>query len=236
MADDFAKLERRLRALEENRGAILRWGAVAAVDESAGSARVRISDADDLVSMPLRVLQQRILKDQHQELPDVGEHVVCLFAGQGFEQGVVLGAVYSDKDPCPAHEPQVWYRRFEDGTELQYDRASHRLTGTVKGWVDMAVEKDVSVKVNQKVTIDADDDILIKSGKTITLEGAVSIILRTPRLVIEGLVGGVCDAVMTAAYNLIGKLTHTGDYDHGKKATLCRLVWRPNLTTYLNPF
>jgi phage baseplate assembly protein V len=204
VADDFAKLERRLRALEENRGAVLRWGSVVAVDESAGSARVRIGDADDLVTMPLRVLQQRTLKDQHQELPDVGEHVVCLFAGQGFEQGVVLGAVYSDKDPCPAHEPQVWYRRFEDGTELQYDRASHRLTGTVKGWVEMTVDRDV--------TLDVTGDVTVKSGKTITLEGAVSIILRTPRLVIEGLVGGVCDAVMTAAYKLIGKLTHTGDY------------------------
>ena len=210
MADDFARLERRIKALEANRGALLRFGEVSGVDEENGTARVCLPDADKLVTMPLRVLQQRTLKDQHQELPDIGEQVVCLFAGQGFEQGVVLGAVYSDKAPCPAHEPQVQYRKYEDGTELEYDRKSHRLTGTVKGWVDLTVEKDVTVKVLQKVTIDAADDVLIKSGKTITLEGATSIILRTPSLIIQG-IQGACNALMTAAFNLIGKFTHQGD-------------------------
>ena len=149
----------------------------------------------------------------------MGEQVVCLFAGQGFEQGVVLGAVYSDKDPSPGHEPQVFYRRFEDGTEIQYDRKSHRLTGTVKGWVDMEVEKDVDIRVLQKVTIDAKDDVLIKSAKTITLEGAASIILRTPSLIIQG-IQGACNAVMTAAFNLVGQFTHQGDYGQTGSHTL----------------
>jgi phage baseplate assembly protein V len=178
MADDFAKLERRLRALEENRGAVLRWGRVTAVDESAGSARVRIEDADNLVTMPLRVLQQRTLKDQHQELPDIGEHVVCLFAGQGFEQGVVLGAVYSGKEPCPAREPQVWYRRFEDGTELEYDRDSHRLTGAVKGWVDMAVEKDVRLEVEGHIDV--------RARREVVIESAVSTLIKAPRIHLAG--------------------------------------------------
>jgi phage baseplate assembly protein V len=211
MGDDFSALSRRIKSLEANRGAILRWGTVTAVDETAGSARVQIDDADGIVSMPLRVLQQRTLKDQHQELPDIGEHVACMFSGQGFEQGIVLGAVYSDKDPCPAHEPQVQYRKFEDGTELEYDRKTHRLTGTVKGWVDLTVEKDVTVKVLQKVTIAALDDVLIKSGKTITLEGGVSIILSTPSLIIQG-IAGVCNALMTAAFRLMGNLEQTGDH------------------------
>jgi phage baseplate assembly protein V len=211
MSDEFSRMERRIKALEANRGAILRWGTVTEVDETSGSARVQIDDAENIVSMPLRVLQRRTLKDQHQELPDLGEHVACMFAGQGFEQGIVLGAVYSEQDPSPGHEPQVLYRKFEDGTELQYDRASHRLTGTVKGWVDMTVEKDVKVKVLQKVTIDADDDILIRSGKTITLEGAVSIVLRTPSLIIQG-IAGVCNAVMTAAFRLVGDISQEGSH------------------------
>ena len=211
MGDDFSALSRRIKSLEANRGSILRWGTVTAVDEAAGSARVQIDDADGIVSMPLRVLQQRTLKDQHQELPDLGEHVACLFSGQGFEQGIVLGAIYSDKDPSPARPPQVWYRIFEDGTELEYDRQTHKLTGTVKGWVDMTVEKDVTVRVDQKVTVEAKDDILIKSAKTITLEGGVSIILRTPSLIIQGITG-VCNALMTAAFKLMGNLEQTGDH------------------------
>lgn len=212
MGDDFATLERRIKALENNRGAILRWCSVVEVDEKAGTARVKIPDANGIVSMPLRVLQQRTLKDQHQEMPDLHEHVACLFAGQGFEQGIVLGAVYSSQDGSPGKPPHVWYRKFEDETELEYDRETHRLTGTVKGWVDMKVERDVTLMVEQKVILDAKDDVLIKSGKTITLEGAVSIVLRTPSLIIQG-ISGACNAIMTAAFNLIGKLTHQGDYD-----------------------
>ncbi len=212
MADDFAKLERRLRALEANKGATLRFCEVTAVDEAAGSARVRIPDGEGMVTQPLRVLQQRTLKDQHQELPDIGEHVACLFTGQGFEQGLVLGAVYSSKEPAPGRPPHAWYRKFQDGTELQYDREEHMLSGTVKGEVDLTVEKDVKLIVQQKVTLDAKDDVLIKSGKTITLEGATSIVLRTPSLVMQG-ISGTCKAAITAALNLVGALTHEGDYD-----------------------
>ena len=214
MGDDFSRLERRIRSLEANRGSILRWGTVTGVDEAAGSARVQIDDAENIVSMPLRVLQRRTLKDQHQELPDLGEHVACVFAGQGFEQGVILGAVYSDKDPCPCpgKDPHVQYRKFEDGTELEYDRKTHRLTGTVKGWVDLTVERDVTLRVDRKVTLEAGDDVLIKSGGTITLEGAASIVLRTPSLIIQG-IAGACNAVMTAAFRLIGDIEQTGSHD-----------------------
>ena len=155
MADEFSSLERRLKALETNRGAILRWGEVVMVDEKAGSARVKIADADNIVTMPLRVLQQRTLKDQHQELPDIGEHVVCLFAGQGFEQGVVLGAVYSTKDPCPGKDPHVQYRKFEDGTELEYDRKKHKLTALVRGEADVEADGRVYAKAGGEMTMES---------------------------------------------------------------------------------
>ena len=146
MADEFSRLERRIRDLEANRGAVLRWGTVTGVDEREGSAKVQISDAENFVSMPLRVLQRRTLKDQHQELPDLGEQVACLFAGQGPEQGLVLGAVYSTKDPAPGKPPQVWYRRFQDGTELEYDRQAHSLSIAVNG--DISIRASGVIKLN----------------------------------------------------------------------------------------
>lgn len=145
MSDDFASLSRRLKALENNRGAVLRWGTVTEVDEGEGAARVKINDADGLVTMPLRVMQRRTFKDQHQELPDIGEQVACLFAGQGFEQGLVLGAIYSDKDPSPGRPPHVWYRGFEDGTELEYDRKEHKLTLNVNGDIDIKASGTITI-------------------------------------------------------------------------------------------
>jgi len=212
MSFDFAELDRRIRALENNKGAILRFGEVVGVDETTGTARVRIADANDMVSGPLRTLQERTLDDQQQDLPDKHSQVACLFSGQGFEQGVILGCVYSTAHPSPGRPAHVWYRKFKDGTELEYDRETHRLTGDVKGWVDMSVDRDVGLKVKQKLTLDAADDVLIKSGKTLTLEGAVSIVLRTPSLAIGG-IAGVCRAVMNMALSMVGKLTHEGDYD-----------------------
>ena len=209
---DFAGLERRIRAIEATRPASFRWGEVVAVDEGAGTARVKIHDADGMVSMPLRVGQSRTNKDQEQHLPDLGEHVGCLFSGQGLEEGMVMAAVYSTAHPSPGKPAHVWYRKFADGTELEYDRETHKLTGTIKGDVDLTVEKDILVKCDQKVTLDAKDDVLLKSGKSIILEGAVSIILRTPSLIIQGLFGKVCSALMTATFKLKGLLDQEGDH------------------------
>lgn len=209
---DFAQMQRRIAALEAERGAVLRFGTIVGVDEQAGSARVQLEDANKMVSYPLRVLQRRTLKDQHQEMPDLGEHVACIFSGQGFEQGLMLGAVYSDADACPGLPPHVWYRKFADGTVVMYDREEHKLTGAVKGEADLTVEKDANLKVLQKLTLDADDDILVRSGKTVTIEGAAAIILRTPRLLIQGLLGKVCSAMMTATFRLFGLLEHSGNY------------------------
>lgn len=212
MAMNFAQMQRRIEALEKSSSSVLRFGTIVAVDEQSGSARVQLGDADNMVSYPLRVLQSRTLKDQHQEMPDLGEHVACLFSGQGLEQGLMLGAVYSDSDACPGLPPHIWYRRFADGTVIQYDRESHKLYGEVRGEVDLTVEKDAKLRVLQKLTLDADDDVLIKSGKTVTIEGAVSIVLRTPSLIIQGLFGKACDALMTATFKLRGLLQQEGSH------------------------
>ncbi|MDR0476764.1 MAG: phage baseplate assembly protein V [Desulfobulbaceae bacterium] len=146
MADDFASLHRRLKALESNRGAVLRFGTVTEVDEKAGAARVKIDDAGGTVTAPLRVMQRRALKDQEQSLPDIGEHVACLFSGQGFEQGLIIGAHYSDKNPSPARPAHVWYYKFEDNTEIEYDRQEHRLTMNISG--DIIIKARGTIKMN----------------------------------------------------------------------------------------
>ena len=194
--NDFAEFERRLKALENNRGATMRFGEVVEVDEKKGTARVKLDDADSLVSMPLRVSQRRTLKDQSQELPDVGEHVFCLFTGQGFEQGVIGGAVYSEPDPSPGKPPHVQYWKFEDGTEISYDRKTHHLEAKVKGTAN----------------IEADLDVSVKTKTVLNLEGGQQINLATPRLSIGGLNGGSCQAIMEASFNHKGNYDQKGDY------------------------
>lgn len=143
---DLASLERRIAALEANRGASLRFGTVVSVDPSSGTARVRLDDGDNMVTAPLRVLARRTLKDKEQCLPDIEEPVACLFSGQGMEAGVLLGAHYSQKTPSPDQKAASDYHRYEDGTELCYDRAAHKLWAKVKGDVEMEVEGGIKAR------------------------------------------------------------------------------------------
>lgn len=193
---DLAQLERRVKNLENNRGASFRFGEVTSVDEKTGTVRVRLPDGEGLVSMPLRVSQRRTLKDQSQELPDVGEQVICAFTGQGFEQGAVLGAVYSRPDASPGRPAHMFYIKFEDGTEIEYDRKSNHLEAKIKGTANIEADSDVSVRSKTKLTLRSDEQIA----------------LATPNLAIGGLDGGACETIITAEIRHIGEYEHKGDY------------------------
>ena len=118
-----------------------------------------------MVSAPLPTLQRRVLKDQEIKLPDDGEPVACLFAGQGMEAGVVLGAVYSKATPDPEQERQVEFSRFSDGTVIFYDREAHKLYADVKG--------DVDLKTTGTATVKAEKEILAESQINITLRAPI---------------------------------------------------------------
>ena len=192
MGFDMAALERRIAALEANRGASLRFGAVVGVGEDVGSVRVQLHDGDGMVTYPLRVLQKRVLRDQHQTLPDLNEPVACLFSGQGFEQGVVLGAHYSGREPSPKREAQQDYVKYEDGTELWYDRAAHKLIAKVQGDAEVEAKGHVSVKAEKDVSVESDTRISLKAP-TIALAG---------NLTQEGYGGGAATSVLRGSFTV----------------------------------
>lgn len=180
MPFDMAKLERRIKALEANRGASLRFGTVTEVSEADGTARVQLPDGQNMVSHPLRVMQPRSLKDKKQCFPDVGEPVACLFAGQGFEQGVVLGAIYSPKCASPNQSVAHDYIVYEDGTELWYDRKSHKLIAKVKGDAAIEAEGSASIRAAHNVLAESQKSITLKAPR-INIAGKLSITDRDGR-------------------------------------------------------
>ena len=106
--------------------ATLRFGFVTEVDAAAHRVRVRLPDLDDLETYWLPVLVARTHRDRFEHLPDVGDHVALLLDPHG-EEGVVLGALYSARDPSPGGSPDITRASFADGTTVEYDRAAHRL-------------------------------------------------------------------------------------------------------------
>ncbi|HEE9942236.1 TPA: phage baseplate assembly protein V, partial [Citrobacter freundii] len=151
-------------------------GTVSAVDADKVQARVRLPECDNLRTNWLNVLQRNTQNNKDYWLPDVGEQVEVLLDANG-EDGVILGAVYSDVDKPPFSDKNVRGTKFSDGAEFSYNRASHTLT--IRGGIEhMVIEcsADVMVKT-QKATIDAPQtevtgDLLVK-GK-LTYEGGMA--------------------------------------------------------------
>lgn len=108
--------------------------------------RVRVEFRDTvtakLVSGWLPVLVPRASADMAFDLPDVGDQVLCLFLGNGLEEGFVLGSMYGAQMP-PVSSGDKFHRTFSDGTTLEYDRAAHKLRASVRGDVEASVTGNV---------------------------------------------------------------------------------------------
>ena len=160
---DLAALERRIAALEAAQYASLRFGRVTGVE--GGKIRVQFQDAQGMNSYLLSTVQKRVLKDQDICMPDIGEPYVCLFSGQGCEQGIGIGAYYNGKEQDPGQPSHMDYRRYEDGTELWYDRESHKLVARVKGDCEIDAEKTIRATCKEEAEIHSEKELTLKAPK-----------------------------------------------------------------------
>jgi phage baseplate assembly protein V len=125
--------------------ATLRFGIVTAVDAATHRVRVRLPDLDDLETYWLPVLAARTHRDRFEHLYDVGDHVAVLLDPHG-EDGVVLGALYSARDPAPGGGADITAARFADGTVVEYDRAAHRLTIRCVGDIEIVSDTHITMR------------------------------------------------------------------------------------------
>lgn len=176
-AADLAKLNRRMDYYERNRGSVLRFATVVGIEN--GQVRVTLADGQNVVTAHLPILQKRVLKDKFICLPDIGEPVAVLFSGKGYEDGVCLGAVYSQNTPAPDIGEHFEYKKFEDGTTLLYDRKEHKLYADIKGDIDIKVTKNVTIEIEGNSDIKVMGSANIKVDKTATLEAKDSISIKS---------------------------------------------------------
>ncbi len=170
-------------------------GTVSAVDADRVQARVRLPECDNLRTNWLNVLQRNTQDNKDYWLPDVGEQVEVLLDANG-EDGVILGAVYSDVDKPPFSDKNIRGTRFADGAEYSYNRKTHTLI--IRGGIEHIVIEcgaDVVLKT-QKATIDAPEteltgDLRVR-GKLI-YEGGMRVlvvkVLPRPSMAISRLKG-----------------------------------------------
>ena len=165
---------------------MIRRGIVVAVDEKTARVRVQMPDLDGLVSNWLPVVHHKTEKDKAYWLPDIGEYVVVAFDEEGeHSDGYVLGAIYNEKDKVPVVSREKFFIRFQDGTEVEYDRKTHEL----------------NVKAVGKARIEAQSEIYVKSAVKITIEA--------PILNIKG--GSPTEGILEGNFKLIGNLEVEGN-------------------------
>ena len=168
-----------------------------------GFARVRFDDLDGLVSDWLPVAAMKSLKDKQGHTLDTDEHVACLL-DEHFEDGVVLGAVYSDADTPPTDSGDVLCWSWFDGGVMSYDRSSGLFSLQAMGNVAIEAGGSITLKSPQKVTIDAPEaectgNLLVKGG--LTYQGGMAG---------SGGSGGGASARITGGMDVDGNITATG--------------------------
>jgi phage baseplate assembly protein V len=134
---------------------IIRVAVVASTDPAAATVRVTVPDGDDLVSHDLRILVRKVHKDKDYWMPDIGDHVLCIFLPFGLEQGFVAGSFYADPDPVPVESQDKRHVAFSDGTTAEYDRKNHHLDINVKGTITMHADGAVLIDSSESVTVTA---------------------------------------------------------------------------------
>jgi phage baseplate assembly protein V len=98
-------------------------GEVVEVIDAEAKVRVKLADQDGMVTKPLPVIQRDTLKDKAYWLPDVGSFVAC-FLDDRFEDGVVMGAIYSESDRPPVSTREKKHVTFANGEIIEFDRTT----------------------------------------------------------------------------------------------------------------
>ncbi len=109
---------------------MLRFGVVSQINPTLAQARVSFED-DDSTSYWLPILQTKTLKDKFYSIPDIGEQVACLM-DENSEDGVILGAIYSDEDLPPQQTEKELSINLENGSFLKINKETDTLTASFK--------------------------------------------------------------------------------------------------------
>jgi phage baseplate assembly protein V len=132
---------------------MIRFGKVTERDNAKGLVRVEFQE-DGIVSMWIPAIQARTGRDKFFSLPDVNEHVACMM-DEYAEEGVVLGAIYSKKAQPAINGDDITGVEFEDGSSVQFDRATGTITVNTQGDVIINATGNVTV-TTPLTTVDGD--------------------------------------------------------------------------------
>ena len=123
-----------------------KYGIVTEIDPDKMMVRCQLPDADGIITPWLLLIVPNTLNNKDYCLPDIGEQLVVLL-DENSEMGCVIGAVYSTKDTPAISSLDKRRVDFDDGTSIEYDRATHVL--------EIKVEGDITIEATGTITLKA---------------------------------------------------------------------------------
>lgn len=146
MFDDFRENLENIDNIYNVLNRIVTIGVVTAVDENNALVRVKLTEHHNLVTDWLPVLFRKTQNDKEYWMPDIGEAVIVLFTPPNFERGFVLGSFYTKQDQPPDKSRDKWIIKFKDGSKIEYDRKSHKLSISINGDIEINALGNVLIK------------------------------------------------------------------------------------------
>ncbi len=164
LADEIQELREEIRALKQTLQRIVAVGEVVEVDEALHRVRVKLPDRDVITGF-LHVLVPVSHQTYFYGLPKVGDTVLCVFLPHGIEDGFVVGSYYHRQEEAPVKDRNKFYKRFADGTVIEYDEAVGKLA--VENPKELGIEiRNTSSLTSPTVTIKG--DVMIEGNLNVT--------------------------------------------------------------------
>lgn len=152
------------------------FGTISEADPTKGKFRVDL-DAFEIVTPWLRCITGNTKLNKDELHLDVGEHV-ALVMDDKLEEGVILGAIYNDKNLPPVGNQDKRRQTFEDGSFIEFDRSTGNYEINIKGDANITAagninamcDGDLNAAVGGNLVATADGDMEL-NGTVIKLNG-----------------------------------------------------------------
>ena len=205
---------------------LIRVGRVKAVYPERGTVRVQFDDLSEMQSAELQVLMRRSQRDLDYDVFTLEEQVLCLFLPVAKNKGYVIGSLYTVSNiPQEFIDKKIF--RFEDGSEISYDRPSKTFKLHSTSTIDISAVDNIDIKATN-INIEADSisvkaetininggSISQKADSSFSMEAGGSISIKAPKLSIDAVTSFEKAVAVSGALAANGGMStpNSGSYD-----------------------
>jgi phage baseplate assembly protein V len=194
------------RGWDNRFGAAVVVGKVTKIECNDKQANVRVIFPDrldhqdqPLISKPVPVMQVASTAKKSFTMPRLNTNVVCVKLPNSTSNYVVIGSFYTSKDPPPVTDPMLDYIEYDDGSTMQFDANTGKLTWKLKGDILLDNEKDFTIKQKGDFNVETDGNVAVTPKGDLDITATGDVVIQGGTLKLQG------------PLTIEGDITHTGD-------------------------